>query len=74
MTVEGYLVGSDGLVHPCAELGDPGVHTGHSGGTGSTAPGHDANQGPRASLLAHQGATGVTLSWDKINRINIEDN
>ena len=64
----GCLVGSDGLVHPGAELGDAGVHSGHGGGAGSAAPGHDAHQGPSTGLLAHQGAARVSLRWDKRNR------
>lgn len=56
-----YLVGSNSLVHPGAELGDTGVHTRPGGGTGSTAPRYNANQGPSISLLAHQGPTRVSL-------------
>lgn len=59
------LVGGDGLVDVGAELGDAGVHSGHSGGAGSTAPGHNTNQGPGTSLLTDQGATRVTLEEHK---------
>lgn len=55
------LVGSDGLVHPGAELGDTGVHTGHGGSASAAAPGHDTDQGPGSTLLADQGTTRVTL-------------
>lgn len=59
------LVGGDGLVDVGAELGDAGVNSGHSGGAGSTAPGHNTNQGPGTSLLTDQGATRVALREHK---------
>lgn len=56
-----YLVGFQDLLNPGHEGSDSGIHGRGGSGAETTAPGHNACQGPDSVLLADEGATRVTL-------------
>lgn len=55
------LIGGDGSVNPAAQVGHTGVHGRGAHVAVGGAPGHDTHKVPSSTVLAHQGATRITL-------------
>lgn len=58
-------VGSNDLVHPGTQHGDPSVHSRRRHTAESTAPRHNTNQGPSSRLLTDQRTARVALEEDR---------